>query len=633
MSIKLLSSLIANQIAAGEVVERPVSVVKEMAENSLDAKASKIRIDIVNGGRTLIKINDDGCGIPKEELELALTRYATSKISSIDDLDNIVSFGFRGEALASITAVSRLTLISKTESQEHAWQIHAEGTLDSPEIKPSAYPNGTTIMVEDLFFNTPARRRFLKSDKTEFSHIQELVARLSLANQEIAFVLTHNDKIVYNLPKAVTPEQKLKRLNQILGRNFTEKMLPVSEYRENISIEGYVLPAPDETDTTPEVQYMYLNGRIVKEKNIYHAVKQAFTEVYAKEVKTNFVLFITINPQEVDVNVHPTKHEVRFQEPRFVHDFTVLSVVNALSSVCGTRLKTESEHCYAGSEQPESAAGINGQSYSDGGAAEEDEQRADSSFLINGDVNSAEQCGSGGCRDGRSFGGWASSRGNSYDHAREKTDRRQFEAYNSWVTGACGAENRNHPDQTGVNRINGTGESAEPVSLFGIFEHFACIGYDQRLYKVDLQKIDAAIMKDSLNEENVQSSLLMLPVEIDLEPDIICGIEEHADFLKTRGFTMVVRGKGRRSLQVIGVPSVIRRFNLSSVLHELFNTECWYESQESYNRALTDAVLKTKKYTLVETVQILNGRPISDFISDPAVAQIIDVTSLLSGKI
>jgi len=410
-------------------VERPVSVVKEMVENSLDAKSTKVKVEIGNGGRTYIKITDNGCGIPKDELELALTRYATSKISSIDDLDTIGSFGFRGEALASITAVSRLTLISKTAEQEHAWQIHAEGALDEPLIKPSAYPNGTTILVEDLFFNTPARRRFLKSDKTEFAHIQDLIAKLSLSNPSVSFLLKHNDKVVYNLPSASSQEQITKRFTQILGGEFTDRMLTVSECRENISIEGYVLPAPDETDSTPEVQFMFLNGRIVKEKNVFHAVKQAYTEVYAREVKCSFVLFISINPQDVDVNVHPTKHEVRFREARFVHDFVVLAVTEALSKVEPVKLKVENEHFYA--------------SHND--LVQNEPQTADSSDVVHENDNVAslndfsyggnKYAGSSGASGSRSScsGSWSGSGfsgGRSYDRNRDNYDRKQYDAYN-----------------------------------------------------------------------------------------------------------------------------------------------------------------------------------------------------------
>lgn len=611
-------------------MERPVSVVKEMVENSLDAKSTKVKVEIGNGGRTYIKITDNGCGIPKDELELALTRYATSKISSIDDLDTIGSFGFRGEALASITAVSRLTLISKTAEQEHAWQIHAEGALDEPLIKPSAYPNGTTILVEDLFFNTPARRRFLKSDKTEFAHIQDLIAKLSLSNPSVSFLLKHNDKVVYNLPSASSQEQITKRFTQILGGEFTDRMLTVSECRENISIEGYVLPAPDETDSTPEVQFMFLNGRIVKEKNVFHAVKQAYTEVYAREVKCSFVLFISINPQDVDVNVHPTKHEVRFREARFVHDFVVLAVTEALSKVEPVKLKVENEHFYA--------------SHND--LVQNEPQTADSSDVVHENDNVAslndfsyggnKYAGSSGASGSRSScsGSWSGSGfsgGRSYDRNRDNYDRKQYDAYNSWMSSAFNDSNNSDgqvekSDPAAVENLS----QSEHFEFYGIYKSYACVGFNQKLYRIDLRKIDERELLNQLSDGDAKSSLLMLPLEIPLEKNDVLNVENNIKFLEERGFKIQSNLKNKPSVKIMGVPAAIRRFNLSQLLTALFTTHGWYEEDDKFNLILVSSVLNCKKYTLVEAVQMLSNMDPEKFCEDPSVASAVDLSVLLA---
>ncbi|WP_333797592.1 DNA mismatch repair endonuclease MutL [Rheinheimera sp.] len=329
MPIQVLSPQLANQIAAGEVVERPASVVKELVENSLDASASSISIDIEKGGSKLIRIRDNGCGIAKDELTLALCRHATSKISELCDLEQIVSLGFRGEALASISSVSRLTLTSRPETQDSAWQAMAEGRDMQVQLRPAAHPVGTSIEVLDLFFNTPARRRFLRSDKTEFSHIDELVKRLALSRFDVSWQLSHNGQSVRML-KAVTDQQgKEKRLAQLCGRNFIEQSLFVESRYEQMYLWGWV-QLPHACQAQPACQYSYVNGRMMRDKLLNHAIRQAYGDTLAPGVQPAFVLYLELDPLQVDVNVHPAKHEVRFHQARLVHDF----VVSALAQVC-----------------------------------------------------------------------------------------------------------------------------------------------------------------------------------------------------------------------------------------------------------------------------------------------------------
>ncbi|WP_295509351.1 DNA mismatch repair endonuclease MutL [uncultured Pseudoalteromonas sp.] len=322
MSIEILPARLANQIAAGEVVERPASVVKELVENSLDAGATRIQIDIERGGHKLIRIRDNGSGINKDELTLALSRHATSKLKSLDDLENICSLGFRGEALASISSVSRLTLSSKPKHQEAAWQAFAEGRDMAVQVKPTAHPDGTTIEVKDLFFNTPARRKFLRTEKTEFSHIDELIKRIALSRFDVSITLTHNGKVVRQYRAKPNPEQAIARVAQVAGKAFSEQGLHIQSGEAGLMLRGWVLPVGSANST----QYTYVNNRMMRDKLILHAIRQAFEEVAGSEELPGFVIYIDIDPRQVDVNVHPAKHEVRFHQGRLVHDFILQAI-------------------------------------------------------------------------------------------------------------------------------------------------------------------------------------------------------------------------------------------------------------------------------------------------------------------
>ncbi|CAH0534615.1 DNA mismatch repair protein MutL [Vibrio stylophorae] len=332
MPIRILPARLANQIAAGEVVERPASVVKELVENSLDAGATRIDIDIEKGGSQLIRIRDNGCGIEKDELELALSRHATSKIHHLDDLEAITSLGFRGEALASVSSVSRLTLTSRPAHQSEAWSAIAEGRDMAVRLLPAAHPVGSTVEVADLFFNTPARRKFLRTDKTEFQHIDELLKRIALSREQVTFTLSHNGKSVRQYRAANNEVMQRRRLAAICGQAFAEQALQLSWQQAELSIHGWV-GEPNIARAQPDVQYCYVNGRMMRDKVINHAIRQAYDGLLNAEQYPCYVLFIELSPHDVDVNVHPAKHEVRFHQARLVHDFIFQAVFEALREV------------------------------------------------------------------------------------------------------------------------------------------------------------------------------------------------------------------------------------------------------------------------------------------------------------
>ena len=330
MPIQILPARLANQIAAGEVVERPASVIKELVENALDAGATRIDIEVEKGGSKLIRIRDNGCGIAKDELTLALSRHATSKVSSFDDLENITSLGFRGEALASISSVSRLKLTSRPESQSEAWQAYAEGRDMAVKIIPAAHPQGTTIEVVDLFFNTPARRKFLRTEKTEFYHIDELIKRIALSRFDVNISLQHNGKMVRQFRRAENPQGKAKRLGLICGRKFEQASVEIFCELDEVTINGWVC-LPHSCTAQSDVQYSYVNGRMMRDKLINHAIRQAYSQFIDGQLQAGFVLYLTVDPKQIDVNVHPAKHEVRFHQARLIHDFIVHAIEQGLA--------------------------------------------------------------------------------------------------------------------------------------------------------------------------------------------------------------------------------------------------------------------------------------------------------------
>jgi len=329
MPIKKLPSHLINQIAAGEVIERPASVVKELLENSLDAGATRIDIDIEQGGKDLIRIRDNGKGIPVDELPVALQRHATSKIQSLEDLERVNSLGFRGEALPSIASVSRLTLTSKPQQQDAAFSIQGDA---NQAVKPAAHPDGTTIEIRDIFYNTPARRKFLKTDKTEYGHLENIVKRIALSHFGTEINLTHNRKAIYNMPVANTREQQEKRLQQLCGATFVEHVLHLDNQASDLRLSGWIA-VPAFSRSQADLQHFFINGRMVRDKLLMHAVKLAYQDVLHHQRQPAYVLYLEIDPIMVDVNAHPAKFEVRFRESRSVHGFISQTLKKVLADV------------------------------------------------------------------------------------------------------------------------------------------------------------------------------------------------------------------------------------------------------------------------------------------------------------
>ena len=356
--IHTLSPQLANQIAAGEVVERPSSVLKELSENSLDAGAKRIEVEVEQGGTKLIRVRDDGCGISESDLPLALSRHATSKILGLEDLEAVATLGFRGEALASIASVSRLALTSNS-GEGSGWKAVSEGRDMEVELQPAAHPQGTSVEVRDLFFNTPARRKFLRTENTEYKRIDDCLKKLALSRMDVAFSLKHNQKVQFSLRPANSQAEQEKRVADLCGPQFMEQALFVDNDRTGIRLWGWI-GLPTFSRSQADLQYFFVNGRSIRDKVVSHAVRQAYQDVLYHGRHPAYVLFLEILPADVDVNVHPTKHEVRFRESGSIHSFVSTTLKKALATDRPQdHLSTNGGLELQNKDQPESLIGQN----------------------------------------------------------------------------------------------------------------------------------------------------------------------------------------------------------------------------------------------------------------------------------
>ncbi len=329
MPIRELPAHLVNQIAAGEVVERPASVVKELLENSLDAGASRIEVELEEAGVKLCRVRDDGAGIAREELALALARHATSKISSLEELEHVATLGFRGEALPSIASVSRLRISSRERSADSGFMVDG-ADCSSSGVSPAAHPPGTTVEVRDLFFNTPARRRFLRSERTEFGRVREVIERIALSRSSLALRVTHNHRQILDLPAAVTPAELVDRVSRVCGREFADNAIYVQRETGGMLLRGWLV-RPVHARSQPDLQYMFLNGRAIRDKLLAGAVRAGYRDVLYRDRWPAFVLYLDMDPAWVDVNAHPAKQEVRFREPGPVRDFVRRTIEAAIA--------------------------------------------------------------------------------------------------------------------------------------------------------------------------------------------------------------------------------------------------------------------------------------------------------------
>lgn len=581
MGIQILPPQLANQIAAGEVVERPASVVKELVENSLDAGATRIDIEIDKGGSKLIKIRDNGSGIPKDELALALSRHATSKLHSLDDLEAILSFGFRGEALASISSVSRLTLTSRTAEQTEAWQAYAEGVDMAVKVMPAAHPVGSTIEVVDLFFNTPARRRFLKSDKTEFTHIDEWLKRIALVRGDIHFTLTHNGKTVRNYRPAMNEPQYLQRLTQVAGRQFADEALRVECQHDDLRLSGY-LQSPWSTVLT-DTHYFYVNGRLVRDRLVNHAVRQAFAQK-AEVEQPGYVLMLDIDPHQVDVNVHPAKHEVRFHQSRYVHDYILQALQSALEEAgeLGLERPFESSSPQVKDEISLSESGTQTQTEYLAFELQSPESKTHSTWdeASRADTSRAEMS-------------WESQVDSPLgERARDNTSARPYSGVQSNAYGSMAVPRESRSGSAGESRARAELPSKAAIASYGellqtpsysvqdkpyqpvlampaiLNGQYWVLAQGQNLSLLPIQSVALATRSHEIETKLATGLIgqpLLMPVSIAADTDWPALLEEHETLIRQLGLELTIR---YQQLIIKKVPPYLRDSQLAKVIPE-----------------------------------------------------------------
>jgi DNA mismatch repair protein MutL len=567
--INLLSPRLANQIAAGEVVERPASVVKELLENSLDAGATQLDIDVEQGGVRRIKIRDNGVGILKDDLSLALSRHATSKIITLDDLEAVRTLGFRGEALASISSVSRLHLTSQAEGEVEAWRVETEGKDMSTSVRPASHPKGTTIDVRDLFFNTPARRKFLRTEKTEFNHLEEVVKRLALSRYDTGFRLSHNGKQIYDLRPVTDQLHAEHRLASLLGKKFIENALTIDVEAAGLRLWGWI-GLPTFSRSQADLQYFFVNGRVVKDKLVAHAVRQAYRDVLYNGRHPTFVLYLELDPATVDVNVHPTKHEVRFRDGRLVHDFLFSRIHKAIADV---RPESETEGASEG-----------GLSVSQGVAQPEAAITEQSALpLANRPVNSADwmrapqsrvavdqvagqlegmRSLSGYANDYASSGGYAPAAGNEQVDPLTGEIRQTPAPSLNVATGFAGSVQEEYqtvpPLGFAVAQLHGVyilSESENGLILVDMHAAHERIVYER--------------MKTSFYEKSIATQPLLVPINVSVSQSEADLVEENGEVFSAFGFR--VERTGLESVMVREVPIILIKADTEALVRDVIS--------------------------------------------------------------
>jgi DNA mismatch repair protein MutL len=590
-TIERLSPRLANQIAAGEVVERPASVIKEVLENSLDAGATRIEIDIEEGGIKLMRVRDNGDGINKDDLSLSLARHATSKIKLLDDLEAVSTLGFRGEALASISSVSRLLLTSNATDSHSGWVVKTEGRDMTTDISPAPHPQGTTVEVRDLFFNTPARRKFLRTEKTEFTRIDDVVKQLALAHFKVSFELRHNQRAIRSFRASHSESDRERRIAQICGPAFMDSALAIDIERHGLRLWGWVA-LPTFSRSQADLQHFYVNGRAIKDRLVSHAVKRAYSDVLFHGRHPAFVLFLELGPATVDVNVHPTKHEVRFRDHRSVHDFIFSSLHHALADVRPER-----------QVHVEPAANILNRIHSASGLNDSPTQQKAMPLSLDGMGQSDESI-----LHGQNTGShYASSNAfNAAPQIREAMQLYQAAAKES----SFEYQNKSEIPPLGfaIAQLKGIyilAENAEGLIMVDMHAAHERVTYER--------------MKIEFAENAVQPQPLLVPITIAMSEKEVASAEHHYDIFTQLGF--MVESAGPESLLVRQIPVALHKANVEQLVRDVLSDVIEYGSSDRIQLHINEllstmachgSVRANRKLTLPEMNALLRDMEITE---------------------
>lgn len=538
MSIHVLPNQLIDQIAAGEVVERPSSVVKELLENALDAGATKVTVDIQAGGIKHIKVTDNGIGIEQGDLALALQRHATSKIASLHDLEHLNSLGFRGEALPSIASVSRFSITSRYQHADMAYRVQAYGgDVGAPE--PASHPQGTTVEVIDLFYNTPARRRFLKTERTEFLRIDDLLKQLSLSRFDVTFVLIHNGKVIRHSQAGQDQSGDnealiAQRINQLCGKDFRDNAIAIEHQRGDLSLTGWVAK-PNWNRAQADRQFFFINHRVIKDRLVVHAIRQAYQDVLFHGRHPAFVLYLGINPEWVDVNVHPTKHEVRFRDSKMVHDFIFGSIHQSLAPA---RMQAQTAQTQTAQAEYQSPSGF----------------------------QTPQQ-------NRMAFGGY----GGQYGGTQSTTPQSSLNYLQKLATAgdSMSVAAGNEYYQNKAMDDSATGEAMPPLGYAKAQIHgvFILAENQHGLIIVDMHAAHERIlyerMKQRFADDDLRNQKLLVPIQIHISAREVAVVEEQTNWFQQLGFELSVIGE--ESIMIRKVPAILAQADVESLLKDVLS--------------------------------------------------------------
>jgi len=654
MTIKILPARLANQIAAGEVVERPASVVKELVENSLDSGATRIDIDIEKGGAKLIRVRDNGKGIVKDELSLALSRHATSKIHTLDDLEAIMSLGFRGEALASISSVSRLTMTSRPATQDQAWSAYSEGRDMQVQLQPTAHPIGTSVEVLDLFFNTPARRKFLRTEKTEFAHIDELLKRIALSRFDVTINLRHNGKMMKQYRASKTEAQAEKRIAAVCGNAFVRNMLKIELEHQGLKLHGWIT-TPEGARQQSDLQYCYVNGRMMRDKLINHAIRQSYETSLRPDQFATYVLYIEIDPHQVDVNVHPAKHEVRFHQARLVHDFIYQALSDALAQSRHIDKPEINQSAFHEPSAPvkQDQQGVSSQSHSN--VAEQTYQAVEREPAYPGKyvseaVSESNSDTKHNVRESAPRRDWVESRP-AQQSKKPSSQERYSEPAPSKQEVAAYQELMQTPEIespiVAEHTANAAASANPPIEALG---KAICMASGRFVMMADKQGARLVSMAQAewlknlgqlvpSKQEPLKAQPLLVPLSLKLEAELVDAAQRLNSTFTQLGIEL--KSRNHQSLMVMGVPQPLRQQNLQQLIPDLLSYAA-RASQSEHNlpvdalsQWLANQVTSVKSdYTLSEAIQIVaqieqlwqDKLP----LDDPKFVRPIDFTATIS---
>ncbi len=601
--IQELSVQLANQIAAGEVIERPAAVAKELLENSLDAQAKHIEIEIEGGGVKRFFIRDDGVGICQSDLSLALKPHATSKIMNLSDLESVATLGFRGEALASISAVSRLTLTSRIESEEPGWRVHCEGVLMKPVVMPFPHPVGTTVEVCELFFNIPARRKFLRHEKTEYQAIDEVIKKIALSRYDVAISVKNNNKTVYQFRIASTKQEKERRIEACLNASFIDQSVYIDSDWNDLRLQGWI-GLPTYSRGKADQQYFYINGRSIKDKTVNHAIKQAYQDVLYNGRHPVFVLYLSMNPEDVDVNVHPSKQEVRFVDQRRIYQFIQTRVQHAIAQVRPAHTLTDNQGIQFDAQVYDKTK--EGTAYfnrSTNYALKNSSSSADV-IVIESDTEAEPTC--------------VSKTSFLTENQMDYLDQNQAIA--------ASAEVQTEPPIICETNTSALPEMEAPPLGFAIAQLHGIFVLSENKHGLVIVDMHAAherivyeSMKQAWHNKKIEKQLLLMPQSIEINETDLLYIENSNIILNQLGFEIEIGGQDRAIIRA--VPSLLKQTDyeclVRSVLTELIEYGDSAHVEDAINKILSSmachgAIRANRRLTLAEMNVLLRDIEVTE---------------------